>query len=433
VKNNGVEIEELLPGHAAAQAGLLAGDRLIAINGNRVRDSIDLMYFGNEPGLDLLVGRGDKTLHFPIELSGNASELGIILKPFKIKKCNNRCIFCFVSQLPKGLRKTLYVKDEDYRMSFLYGNYITLSSLTDQERKRIVEQRLSPLYISVHSTDSEIRGAMLGNDKAGEIIKDLRFFAENNIRMHTQIVLCPGYNDGVVLARTINDLYKLHPYVQSIAVVPVGLTAHRKKMMTPVGKNDAINALEIIRRFQTRFKRKHGEHIVFAADELYIRAEIECPPLAEYDDLPQIENGVGLVPRFLSQARRLKIPVPAQPLTPKFITFTGTSFYPYMARFAERLGRRGFPLEVVAVENRYFGPMVTVAGLLTGRDVMGALSGRIQADSVLLIPDIVMREGLEVFLDDVSKNDIEDILGIKAMIIESTPGGLLEAMAGAKK
>jgi len=433
MKNNGAEIEEVLPERVAARAGILTGDRLISINGNRVRDSIDLMYFGNEPELDLFVSRGDKTMHFPVELSGSASELGIALKPFKIKKCGNRCIFCFVSQLPRGLRKTLYVKDEDYRMSFLYGNYITLSCLSDQERKRIVEQRLSPLYISVHSTDAEIRGVMLGNAKAGEILKDLRFFAENNIRMHTQIVLCPGYNDGVELARTINDLYKLYPYVQSVAVVPVGLTAHRKKMLAPVEKNDAINALEIIRRFQTRFRRKHGEHIVFAADELYIKAEMEFPPLKEYDELSQIENGVGFVQLFLSQARRLKIPAPAEAPPPKFVTFTGMSFYPYLARFAERLGRKGYSLEVVPVENVYFGKTVTVAGLLTGRDVMKTLSGRVQADSILLIPDIVLREGHDVFLDDVSRRDVEDILGIRSVIVESTPAGLLEAMVGSMK
>ncbi|MGO9377082.1 MAG: DUF512 domain-containing protein [Dissulfurispiraceae bacterium] len=428
MKSNGVEIEETLQGGVAARAGLLAGDRLIAINGNRIRDSIDLVYYGNEPVLDLFVGRGDETMHIPLETRGLSSELGIVLRPFKLKKCGNRCIFCFISQLPKGMRKTLYVKDEDYRMSFLYGNYITLSCLTDDERKRIIEQHLSPLYISVHSTDTEIRNRMLGNPNAVDILRELRFLAEHKIRIHTQIVLCPGYNDGKELARTINDLYKFYPYVQSIAVVPVGLTSHRKKALSPVEKKDALAALDIIHRFQTRFKRKHGEHIVFAADELYIKADLEFPPLKSYDDLSQIENGVGLTPQFLSQAKRLKIQLPEKIKKIKFVTFTGVSFYPILARFAERLSKKGFDIEVVPVENIYFGKTVTVTGLITGRDVMRALSGYVQSDAILLIPDVVMREGQEIFLDDVSRQDIEEILGIKSVIIESTPAGLVDAM-----
>jgi putative radical SAM enzyme (TIGR03279 family) len=406
----------------------LARDRLVSINGRRIRDSIDLMYYGNEPDLNLLIGRGNETMHVAVETGGKASDLGLVLKPFTIKKCTNRCIFCFVAQLPKGMRKTLYVKDEDYRLSFLYGNYITLTSLTDGERKRIVEQHLSPLYISVHSTDTEIRNRMLGNSKAGDILKDLRFFAEHNVRMHAQIVLCPGYNDGRDLARTINDLYKFYPYVQSIAVVPVGLTTHRKKVLRPLEKSDALSALETISRFQTRFRRKHGEHIVFAADELYIKASAEFPSLKDYDELSQIENGVGLVPQFLSQAKRVKIQVPEKIKKRKFITLTGISFYPFLAKFIERIRKRGFDVEAVPVENVYFGGSVTVTGLLTGRDVMRALSGHIQGDDILLIPDIVMKEGHEVFLDDVSRQEIEEILGVKSIIIESTPSGFVDAL-----
>ena len=428
MKSNGIEIEEVLQEGKAAGAGLRSGDRLIAVNGSRIRDSIDLMYYCNEPELDLLVARGNETMHVPVETGGGSSELGIELKPFNLKKCGNRCIFCFVLQLPKGMRKTLYVKDEDYRMSFLYGNYITLSGMTEGDRKRIVEQHLSPLYISVHSTDTEIRNRMLGNPKAGDILRDLRFFAEHKIRMHTQIVLCPGYNDGKELARTINDLYKFYPYVQSIAVVPVGLTAHRKKTLAHVERKDALTALDIIHRFQTRFKRKHGEHIVFAADELYIKAAVEFPSLKNYDELSQIENGVGLVPQFLAQAKRLKIQLPEKMNKVKFVTFTGVSFYSILSRFAERLRRKGFDIEVVPVENIYFGKTVTVTGLLTGRDVIRALSEHVQNDVIMLIPDIVMREGHEVFLDDVSRQDIEEILGIKSVIIESTPAGLVDAM-----
>ncbi len=428
MKNSGAEIETVADGSIAAGAGLLAGDRLVSANGHKIRDVIDLMFYGNEPSLDLVIGRGDSTMRVRLESGGGASGLGIELKPPKLKRCTNRCIFCFVAQLPKGMRKTLYVKDEDYRMSFLYGNYITLTSLSDDERKRIAEQRLSPLYISVHSTDPEIRRKMLGNPKAGDILKDLRFFAENKIRIHTQIVLCPGYNDGKDLASTIRDLYKFHPYVQSIAVVPVGLTAHRKKALRPVEKKDAIGALEIIQRFQNRFKRKHGEHLVFAADELYIKAGMDFPALKDYDELSQIENGVGLVPLFLAQAKKLKIQFPENSKKKKFVVFTGVSFYSILSKFVERLRKKGFDIEAVQVDNLYFGRSVTVTGLLTGRDVMRALSGQIQKDDILLIPDIVMKEGHQVFLDDVSRQDVEDILGVKSVVIESSPAGLVDAM-----
>lgn len=428
MRNNGVEIEEVTPEGAGARAGLLAGDRLLSVNGQKIRDTIDLMYYGNEPVLDLRVGRGNATMNITVETEGSAAGLGIVLKLFKLRKCANRCIFCFISQLPKGMRKSLYVKDEDYRMSFLYGNYITLTGLTDEDRKRIIEQRLSPLYISVHSTDTEIRNRLLGNPKAGDILRDLCFFAAHKIRMHTQIVLCPGYNDGKDLARTISDLYKFYPYVQSIAVVPVGLTAHRKKGLRLVESKDAHSALDIIHRFQTRFKRKHGEHIVFAADELYIKAAMDFPPLKDYDEFPQIENGVGLIPKFVSQAKKMKVLVPEKLKKRKFVTFTGVSFYPFLGRFIERLRRKGFDIEAVPVENVFFGRSVTVTGLLTGRDVMRALSGNVQNYDVLLIPDVVMKEGHEVFLDDVSRQDIEEILGIRSVIVESTPSGIVDAM-----
>jgi putative radical SAM enzyme (TIGR03279 family) len=425
--NNGVCIEAVTPGSRAAEAGLLRGDALISINGAKVRDSIDLMFHSADPVLDFRIRRGKSTLD--IRLSNpESSELGIAMNTFKVRKCSNRCIFCFVLQLPKGMRKALYLMDEDFRMSFLYGNYVTLTDLTAEDRKRIVEQRLSPLYISVHSTDPKIRNRMLGNPNAPDILRDLKLFASHKIRMHTQIVLCPGYNDARELGRTINDLYKFYPYVQSVAVVPVGLTAHRRKDLKPVGAEEARAAIETVQRVQARIKRRNGEHIVFAADELYIKAGMEMPPIEQYDDLAQLENGVGLVPLFLSQARKLKIQMPEKIRKRRFVTFTGVSFYPFLQKFSERLRKRGIDIAVFSAENLYFGSSVTVAGLLTGRDVLTALSGNIQKDDILLIPDIVMKEGHEVFLDNVSRADIEAILKVKAVVIEATPAGLVEAI-----
>lgn len=426
-KHPGVEIEKILPGSPAFLAGIAPGDAIVSINGHRVHDTIDFMFHRREGELNVVVSRKDKRVSCKVPLK-EGQDAGIELKPFKIRTCTNRCIFCFVSQLPKGLRKSLYVKDEDYRMSFLYGNYITLTNLTSQDKKRIVQQRLSPLYLSVHSTDRTVRNAILGNPKAPDVLKEIEFFKENRIRMHCQIVLSPGFNDGKELERTIRDLCKFYPYVSSIAVVPVGLTAYRKTApkVRPVEKNDAVMALHVIDSFQKRFKKKHGDPIVYGADELYIKAETEFQPLREYGELPQIENGVGLVPLFLHQSKRIKIPQGTGKR--RFVTFTGASFYPYLSRFADKLTKSDVDIDVVAVENMYFGKSVTVAGLLTGRDIMRSLSESVKKDDILLVPDVVMREGDEVFLDDVSLRDLEDLLGTKAVLIPSTPKGVVDAI-----
>jgi putative radical SAM enzyme (TIGR03279 family) len=427
-KHAGVEIEKILPGSPAFLAGIAPGDTLISTNGHRVHDAIDFMFHRGEGELNVLVSRKDKRISCRVPLK-EGQDAGIVLKPFKIRTCTNRCIFCFVNQLPRGLRKSLYVKDEDYRMSFLYGNYITLTNLTSQDKRRIIQQRLSPIYLSVHSTNRAVRNAMLGNPKAQDVLKEIEFFKENRIRMHCQIVLTPGFNDGKELERTIRDLYKFYPYVSSIAVVPVGLTAYRKTTpkVRPVEKDDALRALELIGSFRKRFGKKHGDPIVYGADELYIKAGTEFPPLREYGDLPQIENGVGLVPLFLHQSKRIKIPQGDG--RRRFVTFTGASFYPYLSRFAERLGKSGIDIDVVGVENMYFGRSVTVAGLLTGRDVMRSLPERVKKDDILLIPDVVMREGDALFLDDVSLGDLEDLLGTKTVLIPATPKGIVDAVA----
>lgn len=423
----GVFIEKITPGSIAEKAGLVQGDQLVSINGSRLVDSIDFMYHRNGDELDIVALRHNKKIQ--VKLNPEESKnIGLTLTQFKIKQCINNCLFCFVSQLPKGLRKSLYIKDEDYRMSFIYGNYVTLTNLDAQDKKRIVNQRLSPLYISVHSTNKNVRNALLGNPKAGDVMKELKFFKEHKIRMHTQIVLCPGYNDGKELETTIRDLCGLYPYVSSIAVVPVGITIHRKKDITPVAKEDAVKAIEIIDSFQKRLKKKHGDYVVYGSDELYMKADITLPNLKEYGDLPQIENGVGMVPQFLSQAKKLKI---TEGVSHKkhFLTFTGTSFYPFLKKFSDKLAEKeNIHIDVVPVENTFFGKSITVAGLLTGRDVIKTLSDKLDGYKWLLVPDIVFKDGENVFLDDVSVKDIERALDIKVRVIESMPEGIIKGI-----
>ena len=425
--NNKLEIEAVDTGSPAAKAGLKGGDVLLSINSCPLHDVIDFMFNKGTDELEIEFMRNAAVNKTFITLEDD-SDLGITVKPFKVKTCRNNCIFCFVKQLPKGLRKSLYIKDEDYRLSFLYGNYMTLSNISNEDRKRILEQRLSPLYISVHSTNRALRNKMLGNPKAQDIMKELKFFSSNKIRMHIQIVLCPGFNDGKELQNTIRDIYKFYPYVSSIAVVPVGLTRHRKLQLQPVTKNVALESIKIVESFQKRFRKKHGESIVYCADEMYIKAEKSFPPLKEYGNLSQIENGVGMVPLFINQAKKARIP---KTISGKknFITFTGISFFPYLTKFINRFSENeNFNITLVPIKNEFFGESVTVTGLLTGRDIIKALHDNADAYDILIVPEVVLKEGDNVFLDNVSLKEIEDATGLKTVVTDGTPQGFIDTL-----
>lgn len=426
--NKGITVESIAPGSPAEAAGLRAGDIICDINASPMRDVIDFMFHKDED--ELQVGfRRDGARKKASIAAECGTDLGISFRPLKVKICKNNCVFCFVKQLPRGLRKPLYVKDEDYRLSFLYGNYTTLSNITAEEKKRIVEQRLSPMYISVHTTNRALRNRMLGNPKATDILKELKYFAAHKIRMHIQIVVCPGLNDGRELQSTIQDIYKFHPYVSSIAVVPVGLTKHRKMQLTPMSKDAARQTLDIVHAFQKRFRKKHGEAIVYAADEMYIKTEAPFPSVMEYGELPQLENGVGMVPLFISQSRRLKIPRTIGNKN-KVLTITGTSFYPYLKKFIARLAEKEhLPVDVIPVKNTFFGETVTVTGLLTGRDIISTLHDNIDHYTVLIVPDVVLRDGDTLFLDNVSLQDLEDATGLKVVTTDGTPQGFIDTLA----
>lgn len=414
----------------AEEKGIKKGDILLSINKNPIRDVIDYLYYSKDDTLNLKISKDNKPHTVTIKRKGN-TDPGIEFSPFRIKNCRNKCIFCFVDQLPRGMRRPLYIKDDDYRMSFLYGNYITLTNLTSADKKRIIEQRLSPLYISIHTTNNDLRRKMLGNTRAGDILTEIKELISHRIRIHAQIVICPGINDGDELLKTLHDLQKFYPYLQSIAVVPVGLTKYKKDNVKPVGKNDALKVIEIVKQVRRKIKKRHGDPLVHLADEFYIKADVPFPPYKEYGDFPQIENGVGLVASFLNSAKKLRIPKKIEET--RAAVFTGVSFMPYLEDFVKRLRTiEGLSIDPIQVKNEFFGPTVTVTGLLTGKDILKAVVGKTKADC-LLVPDITLKQGEDVFLDNISIRDMEEGLGMRVIPIESTPEGLLKGIMDGHK
>jgi putative radical SAM enzyme (TIGR03279 family) len=422
---DGLTIEKVMPGSIAEELEIETGDRLLAINGHLLRDIIDYNFFSGDEELTLEVVKNDGEV-WEIEVERDESEsLGLIFPAPVPIRCGNRCVFCFVHQLPKGLRAPLYVKDEDYRLSFLYGNYVTLANIGRIEIERIKEQRLSPLYISVHATDPALREKLLGKTGIIPIRIVMEELAAARITMHCQIVLCPGINDGSFLEQTVNDLAALYPFVASLAVVPLGLTRHRKGLpeLRPVTTDYAAN---FIADWQPRAKElagRLGELFIFFADEFYIKAGIPFPPLAEYGDLPQLENGVGMIPLFLEEAATVL--AQAQPLQHRVVTVvTGESPYRYLADFLHALEPKpGATLRPVAVKNRTFGESVTVSGLVSGRDIIAALEG-MELGDLVLIPDVMLKEGEGLFLDDLTLADLQRALHREVVVAEATPWGI---------
>jgi putative radical SAM enzyme (TIGR03279 family) len=435
---SGLLIEGVAPGSIADEFELEAGDRLLAVNRHLLRDLIDYSYYtSSEEELLLEIFRRDgETWELEVERV-EGEPLGLTFAAPAPARCRNNCIFCFVHQLPRGLRKPLYVKDEDYRLSFLNGNYVTLANLRTTELERIIEQRLSPLYISVHATNPELRQRLLGKNGIPPILEQLQVLAAARITLHTQVVLCPGINDGPELERTVADLAKLYPAVRSLAIVPLGLTRHRQNL--PLLKSvDKEYAREFIAQWGPRaraLKKSLGEPFLFLADEFYLKAAQPFPLLRDYGDLPQIENGVGMVPLFQREAGRTVRT--ARPVGDFRVTVTtGVSSFAFVGEFLAQLGEKtGLTIVPVAVENRLFGESVTVSGLVTGNDIVAALSG-VDIGRALLVPDVMLKEGEWVFLDDLSLEELGKKLHCNVLSFDSTPQGLyrvLKQLATAEK
>jgi len=423
-----LRIESVDPGSYADDLHLKAGDCLMMINGQEVDDLVDYYRLVETEQLEVEILRPDGDL-WQLSISKDHQEgLGLEMEHPEPQQCGNRCLFCFVHQLPKGMRRTLYIKDEDYRFSFLYGSYITLTNLQTADLERILRQRLSPLYISVHATDDQLRAKLLGRP-APSLLPLLKQLNDGGIELHCQIVLCPELNDGKVLSRSIQDLAALHPGVASLAVVPVGLTAHRQGLpqLRKLTGSEAQTILEMIHQYQRQYLTEKGCRFVFAADELYLQADLPIPDLEAYENLPQIENGVGLVAQFRQQADEVLLETETLELE-RATLVTGRSFAAEMQLFAERMQLRcGVKLNVVAVENRFFGREVTVTGLLTGTDLLEQLAG-LDLGNGLLLPDVLLKDGERLLLDDVSVDQLEQALGVPVLPVDSSPWGVLDGL-----
>jgi putative radical SAM enzyme (TIGR03279 family) len=425
----GLIIEKVLTGSIAEEMEIGPGDRLTAVNGHPLRDIIDYNFFSAEEELTLEIVKESGEI-WEVEIERGADEpLGLIFPAPVPLKCGNRCIFCFVHQLPPGLRSPLYIKDEDYRLSFLYGNYVTLSNIGREEIARIREQRLSPLYISVHATDAPLREKLLGMTGIIPVMEIMEELAASRIAMHTQVVLCPGLNDGEALERTVAELARLHPWVSSLAIVPLGLTRHRRGLppLKPVTKGYAAAFIAAWETQAASLAETLGGPFLFLADEFYIKAGVPFPPLDAYGDLPQLENGVGMIPLFLAQAAKvIELAKPLKPCTATVVT--GASPYRYLAGFLKDLGRKTrIELRPVAVRNLLFGASVTVTGLVSGGDIIAALKGKKLGDAVL-IPDVMLKEGEGLFLDEMSVEDLSEALDTRVVVAEATPHGIYAAI-----
>jgi len=390
---------------------IFPGDDIIKINNKFLRDVIDYRYSSSEEELELLVKdkkRRTKKIRIKKRLD---QDLGIVLKEDRYRRCPNKCIFCFVDQLPEGLRKSLYLKDEDYRLSFLHGNFITLTNLSDDDIKRIAKQRISPLYVSVHTTDPDLRKEMLGNPKIPDILPLIQKLTKNRIELHTQIVLCPGINDGDKLKKTVYDLASFYPYVRSVAIVPVGLTRFRENLprIKGVSKSYSKKIIKLVKRWQRQFRGKFKENFVYLSDEFFLKAGIDIPGTRYYDDFYQIENGVGLVRKFLDDFKKTSKILPDRLKRKTDITMiTGKLSAKFLRKIInDKIKRiKNLKIKIVEVKNEFFGHVVTVSGLLVSKDIINALEKEKKLGNIILLPPNCVNTDNK-FLDNLTPQDLQ--------------------------
>lgn len=435
-----VRITSVEPGSPARRARIHKGDTLISINGNAITDVLDYRFYMTDEHLEILLCDQEKKLRTVVVEKDEYDDLGLEFETYLMDRqmgCKNACIFCFVDQTPPGMRKSLYFKDDDTRMSFLFGNYTTLTNLKEGDIQRIIKMHISPINISIQTMNPALRVQMMKNPFAGESLKFVRMLTEGGIKINTQIVLCPGYNDGEQLEYSLSELAKQGPNVQSIAVVPVGLTRYREKLTPLRGffPQEAVEVVKTMERWGEYFCKEYGTRTAYASDEFYILAGKDFPPYEFYEDFAQLENGVGMMTLMQHDfAQALKeAQLEQSPAAHRCTIATGQLAYPMMQDFAERV-QQAFPqvqVQVKKIRNDFWGPTITVAGLITGQDLLAQLEG-LDLGSELLIPANMLRHEQDRFLDDLTLEQVQETLGVPALPVENDAFELLARMLGSR-
>ncbi len=432
-----VKIFDIVKGSPAQKAGIAAGETLISINGNKIADVLDFRFWQLNARLILKLEdkRGRERI---VKIKKDEyDELGLLFETYLMDRqhsCKNKCIFCFVDQLPHGMRETPYFKDDDTRLSFLFGNYVTLTNITEHEIERIIKMHISPINVSVHTTNPELRVKMMANPNAGKALSILQRFAQAGISINCQLVLCPGINDGEELCRSLSDLSELCPALESIALVPVGLTCHRQGLypLTPYTSKNAAAVIEIADRFGEQFLNAFGTRLVYCSDEFYIKANKALPEYSYYEDFPQLENGVGLIRSMedeISCCLEDALP-PKSNRTMRFSIATGIDAAPFIKEQLERLKElfSGIDCSVYPIQNDHFGHTITVTGLITAGDIIAQLKGKELGDA-LILPDVMLRHEQDKFLDDLTVCDIENALNTKVIVSPANGEGLFKTVS----
>lgn len=428
------QIKRVLKGSIAEELEVKPGDELLRVNGKKIVDVFDYQYLINDSKITLLI-RKENGEEWELEIEKEEEEdLGLEFSESLMdhyRSCRNKCIFCFIDQMPPGMRETLYFKDDDARLSFLQGNYITLTNLSDEDVERICFYKLSPINISVHTTNPELRCKMLNNRFAGEALKKLDRFFQAGLTMNGQIVLCKGYNDGAELSKTIRELAEYLPNMQSVSVVPVGLTKYREGLafLDKFTKEDAREVIAVIEDWQQRLLKKYGTRMVHASDEWYLTAELPVPEAERYEGYLQLENGVGMVRLQEEEFMETLQTLPGDYKVRQLSLATGTLAAPVLEQLLSRLKEK-YPntkVTVYAIQNDFFGHDITVAGLLTGQDLIRQLKEKPLYEK-LLLPQVMLRSGEEVFLDDLTVKDLENALQTPIRIVKSGGDQLIRAV-----
>ena len=435
MSKRGHVIKAVDTGSIAEELELEPGDEVLSIDGHELEDIFDYEYYVNSESI-LMTIRKKNGEEWELEIENQYEDLGLTFENglmSEYRTCRNNCIFCFIDQMPPGMRDTLYFKDDDSRLSFLQGNYVTLTNMSEHDIARIIEFKLAPINISVHTTNPELRCRMLHNRFAGEALSKIDRLYEAGVSMNGQIVLCKGVNDKEELERTISDLSKYLPHMESVSIVPVGVSKFREGLfpLSPIEKEDAVSVLEIVERWQKKLYKEYGSHFIHASDEFYILAERPMPEETRYDGYIQLENGVGMLRLLETEVKDALKEETAVDTTEELSIATGTLAAPFIEQHARMVCDKfpGRTIHVYPIVNHFFGEQITVAGLITGQDLIAQLKGK-PLGKRLLLPECMFRSGEEVFLDDLTRQDVQNALQVQVDIVKSSGQDFVNAVLG---